>query len=168
MSLASNPWPSFDQADTVDQGTRTSRNANEMINQAATRQPPPRYRPNPLHMTRSTSHDTGWNNGQQHQQHQQQQHRPTVGVVQPMNAAIRTQPSEQQQHKYKALNRRHIPQVPPRNDQAAAAPNVKDFTAYKEQLRKQQQQQQQQQPASDPWKATAEQKKYYGDEVKRV
>ena len=141
MSLASNPWPSFDQADTVDQGTRTSRNANEMINQAATRQPPPRYRPNPLHMTRSTSHDTGWNNGQQHQPHQQQQHRPTVGVVQPMNAAVRTQAtSEQQQHKYKALNRRHIPQVPPRNDQAAAAPNVKDFTAYKEQLRKQQQQ----------------------------
>jgi len=159
MSLASNPWPSFEQEE---QGTRTSKR-NEMISntQLKQQQPPPRYRPNPLHMPRSTSHDTGsWSNNGQSQQRQNQ---PTVGVVQPMNAAVvRTQ--TEQQHKYKALNRRHIPQVPPRNDQAA--PSVKDFTAYKEQIRKQQQQQQQ--PASDPWKATSEQKKYYGDEFDKL
>ena len=36
MSLASNPWPSFDQE---------GEGRNEMINRA---QPPPRYRPNPI------------------------------------------------------------------------------------------------------------------------
>ena len=55
--------------------------------------------------------------------------------------------------------------MPPRNDQA---PNVKDFTAYKEQFLQQQQQQQRKQVASDPWKATPEQKKYYTDEFDKL
>lgn len=159
MSLASsNPWPThFDNEE-------PARRHNEMNNG---RQPHPtqRFRPNPVRnqeqgnypISRSTSHDANWGNVNRVG--------PIVGVVQPVNA-VRPMPaqtvSESLVHKEKGQQRRTNavpPHVPPRDIHSQPPPPNADFILKEKENVK---------PASDPWKATPEQKQYYSDEFEKL
>lgn len=166
MSLASNPWPA--SFETSDEGAR--RTQHEMNN---TRPHPPRFRPvrsdQTFGISRSTSHDAGWNT----QTHQNVGRvAPTVGVVQPLNA-VRPLPTQTVSDPYvqkQNSRRNNPPHVPPRNDVAGAQviptiPNQEHRIVHKEHIKEQKENIK---PASDPWKATPEQKRFYSDEFEKL
>lgn len=163
MSLASNPWPaSFE----TDEGPRRAQ--HEMSNK---RPHPPRYRPvrsdQNFGISRSTSHDTGWSQTNQNVGRVA----PTVGVVQPLNA-VRPLPTQTVSDPYvqKQNSRRNIPpHVPPRNDMAPVIATLPPTTErFPDQIKEQIHQKENIKPASDPWKCTPEQKKYYIDEFEKL
>ena len=160
------------------------------------RQPHPtqRYRPNPVRnqeqvkklacyeniqftlqgnypISRSTSHDANWGNINRVG--------PIVGVVQPVNA-VRPMPAQSMLPMYindinlysavsdsivqkeKGQQRRSNavpPHVPPRDIHSQPPPPNTDFILKEKENVK---------PASDPWKATPEQKQYYSDEFEKL